>query len=256
MGRVVPAVARALDILELFLDDSETLSVPDVTAQLGLPRTTAHELVSTLVARGYLRPASGLPSRYQLGVKVLQLGSVYAERVDLVRLGQEAAAALAKDCDETAQVAILDGAEIVYIAKADSTRPFRMVSAVGRRLPANCTALGKMLLSKLADAELDTLYAGVRPLPAMTPKSITSLEELRVALRGVRRAGIAMENCESNGDVACVAAPVYDRTGEMVAAMSISLPASRWTNARSRALGQVVAEGALTFSERLGYRRP
>ena len=108
MGRIVPAVARALDVLELFLGDHETLSTPEIVARLGLPRTTGHELVTTLVARSWLAPVPGAPGRFRLGVRSFQLGSAYAGRLDLAREGRAVAEEVAAARDETVHVAILD----------------------------------------------------------------------------------------------------------------------------------------------------
>ena len=253
MGRAVPAVARALDILELFLDLPEA-SAPEITERLGLPRTTVHELVTTLAARSYLVPVPGQPTRYRLGMRVFLLGSSYAEQLDLAREAQEVAGQVAAACDETVHVALLEGTDVVYIAKVDSTHPVRMVSAVGRRLPAHCTGVGKMLLSASSPEALDARYPRDRDLPAMTPRSITSPTRLRTHLAEVRKAGIAYDNCESNDAVQCVAAPVYDRTGTMVAAMSISVPTIRWDRQRRTEWTKLVREGAATLSRRLGGR--
>jgi IclR family transcriptional regulator, KDG regulon repressor len=254
MGRVVPAVARALDILELFIDGSESLSTPEIVARLGLPRTSGHELVTTLVSRSYLAPVPDVPGRYRLGVRAFQLGSVYADQLDLAREGRTVAARVAASCDETVHLAILDGTEVVYIAKADSTHAVRMVSAVGRRLPAHCTAVGKMLLSGLPEAAFDARYPADRPLPAMTPNSVTSAARLRRILAEVRERGLASEYCESNPDVACVAAPVLDHGGAMVAAMSISVPTIRWTPELQERWGRLVAAGAAELSTLLGHQ--
>jgi DNA-binding IclR family transcriptional regulator len=248
----VPAVARALDILELFLDTPEA-SAPEITERLGLPRTTVHELVTTLAARSYLVPVSGQPTRYRLGMRVFLLGSSYAEQLDLARDAQEVAGAIAAACDETVHVAVLEGTDVVYIAKVDSTHPVRMVSAVGRRLPAHCTGVGKMLLSGLNVEALDARYPRDRELPAMTPRSITSPAKLRTHLAEVRKAGVAYDNCESNDAVQCVAAPVYDRPGTMVAAMSISVPTIRWDRQRRTEWTKLVRDGAATLSRRLGH---
>ncbi|GAB2609569.1 IclR family transcriptional regulator [Streptomyces capparidis] len=256
MGRLVPAVTRALDILELFLDGEESLSAPEITRRLGLPRTTVHELVTTLAARSYLVPVPDHSGRYRLGVRAYQLGSRYAEQLDLASEGHAVARRVADTCDETVHVAILDGADVIYIAKVDSTHAVRMVSAAGRRLPAHCTAVGKLLLAGLSEAALDARIPEDRPLAAMTPNSITSPRELRRELASIRERGIAVERCESNPDVGCVAAPVRDTHGELVAAMSISVPTIRWSEEREADLAELVAKGAAELSERLGYRRP
>ncbi|MEU1892397.1 IclR family transcriptional regulator [Streptomyces pristinaespiralis] len=254
MGRLVPAVTRALDILELFLDGDGTLSAPDIVRKLQLPRTTVHELITTLAARSYIVPVGGRSGRYRLGVRLYQLGSRYAEQLDLAHEGQEVARSVAETCDETVHVAILDGTHVLYIAKVDSTHAVRMVSAAGRSLPAHCTAVGKMLLASLPDSELDTRLAPGTELAAMTPNSITDPAVLRTELEAVRAAGIALERRESNADVSCVAAPVRDRSGRVVAALSISVPMIRWSEERRAELEQLAAKGAADLSERLGHR--
>jgi DNA-binding IclR family transcriptional regulator len=253
MGRVVPAVSRALDILELFLD-RPILSAPQITEQLALPRTTVHELVTTLVDRGYLDVVPGGPTRFRLGMRVFQLGSQFADRLDLVREAQQVAGEVAAACDETVHVAVLDGTDVVYVAKVDSTHPVRMVSAVGRRVPAHCTAVGKMLLSALSEEAIEARYPRGRPLPTLTARSIASPAKLRTQLAGVRSAGLAYDDCESNADVRCVAAPVRDHTGGTVAAMSISVPTIRWTDERQAEWGELVSRGAACLSTRLGHR--
>ncbi|MFG3496676.1 IclR family transcriptional regulator [Streptomyces sp. NPDC047886] len=253
MGRLVPAVTRALDILELFLDGDGTLSAPEVTRRLQLPRTTVHELITTLAARSYLVPVPEHPGRYRLGVRTHQLGSRYAEQLDLAAEGRRVAQEVAETCDETVHVAILEDLDVIYIAKVDSTHAVRMVSAAGRRLPAHCTAVGKMLLASLAEDELDLRTDG-RELAAMTPKSLTDPEELRTALAAVRERGIAIEHQESNPDVSCVAAPVRDGTGQVVAALSISVPMIRWSEEREAELAELAAKGADDLSTSLGHR--
>lgn len=254
MGRLVPAVTRALDILELFLDGDGTLSAPEIVRRLKLPRTTVHELVTTLVARSYLTPVPGTPGRYRLGVRPYQLGSRYAEQLDLAAEGQQVARIVAETCDETVHVAILEGTDVIYIAKVDSTHAVRMVSAAGRRLPAHCTSVGKMLLASLPPDDLDERLPGNGPLPAMTEHSITSAGELRRQLDAVRERGVAVERRESNPDVSCVAAPVRDSVGRVVAALSISVPMIRWSEERRAELEELAVKGAAELSERLGYR--
>ncbi|WP_329393100.1 IclR family transcriptional regulator [Streptomyces lydicus] len=254
MGRLVPAVTRALDILELFLEGDGTLSAPEITRKAQLPRTTVHELVTTLAARSYLVPVPGQSGRYRLGVRTYQLGSRYAEQLDLAAEGQQVAREVAETCDETVHVAILEDLDVIYIAKVDSVHAVRMVSAAGRRLPAHCTSVGKMLLAALPADELDTRIEEAGELAAMTHDSITDPEALRSALVTVRERGIAVEHRESNPDVSCVAAPVRDGTGRVVAALSISVPMIRWNEEREAELAELAAKGASDLSVRLGYR--
>ncbi|MCE7082679.1 IclR family transcriptional regulator [Streptomyces sp. ST2-7A] len=254
MGRRVPAVSRALDILELFLEGDGTLSAPEITRRLQLPRTTVHELVTTLAARGYLAPLPEQPGRYRPGVRLYQLGSRYAEQLDLAAEGDRVAREVAERCGETVHVAILEETDVIYIAKVDSSHAVRMVSAAGRRLPAHCTAVGKMLLASLPAAELETRLPTDAPLAAMTRDSITSVPALRAELERIRERGTAAEHRESNPDVSCVAAPVRDRSGRVVAALSVSVPMIRWSAERETELAELAARGAAELSARLGYR--
>ncbi|UGQ10853.1 IclR family transcriptional regulator [Yinghuangia sp. ASG 101] len=252
MARLTPAVTRALDILELFLDAEDPLSAPQIVRRLGLPRTTVHELLVTLVARGYLVQE---PSGYRLGVRVHQLGSSYAERLDLAAEGRHVARGVAELCGETVHIGVLEGTDVVYIAKVDSTHAVRMVSATGRRLPAHCTAVGKMLLASLSDDALRARLPEGVPLPAMTARSITETPALFAELAAARERGTASEDRESNADVSCVAAPVRDHAGDVVAALSISVPTLRWNDERREELRRLAASGAEELSARLGYRR-
>ncbi|MFE5657529.1 IclR family transcriptional regulator [Streptomyces sp. NPDC056517] len=253
MGRLVPAVTRAFDVLELFLEGDGTLSAPEITRRLQLPRTTTHELVTTLTARNYLVPVPGQPGRYRLGVRTYQLGSRYAEQLDLAAEGHQVAREVADTCGETVHVAVLEDMDVIYIAKVDSTHAVRMVSAAGRRLPAHCTAVGKMLLASLPEADLEERLDGY-DLAGMTPRSVTDPDALRAALAEIRILGVAGEQQESNPDVSCVAAPVRDRSGRVVAALSVSVPVHRWSEDRENELTALAVKGASRLAERLGYR--
>ncbi|MEV4707885.1 IclR family transcriptional regulator [Actinoplanes sp. NPDC049316] len=251
MPRVVPAVSRALDILELFLDRPQ-LSAREVMERLDLPRTTVHELLVTLVERSYLISVPGQPVQYRLGMPLFQLGAAFSGRLDLVREAQSVTRDVAAVCNEAVHVAVLNGADVIYLVKVDSTHPVRMVSAVGRRLPANCTAVGKVLLSGLDPAALDAVLAK-GDLPGMTPDSITDPDRLRAHLEGVRAEGLALDVSESDSAMRCVAAAVRDHSGSIIAAMSISAPIIRWTPQAHVEWADLVREGAATLSARMGY---
>jgi DNA-binding IclR family transcriptional regulator len=249
---VTPAVTRAFAILRLIRYHGP-LAIREVAAELGLPRSTVHELVHTLVELGALAPTADSRG-FTLGLLLHELGSAYMSEVDLAREGHGVAEIVAKACGETVHLAVLDGVEVVYLAKVDSIHAVRMVSAVGRRLPAHCTAVGKALLSGLPDGELARRLGGEgAQLPAMTPNSITSLPALKGALSRVRALGYSLDDCESNPDVRCVAAPVYEHGGGVVAAMSISVPTSRAGDDWPGRLVELVKGGAHELSRRLGY---
>jgi len=250
--RCTPAVMRAFQILSL-MRDRGPMTVREVAANLDLPRSSVHELMHTLATLGAIAPADGGGGRFALGLLLHELGSAYISEVDLARAGQRAAEQVAAACGETVHLATLDGTEVVYLVKVDTIHTVRMVSAVGRRLPAHCTGVGKALLAGLSDDELARRYGGDDArLPAMTPNSVPGVGALREVLGHVRRRGYATDDCESNRDVRCVAAPVYDHRGAMVAAMSISVPVSRTAEDWPGELAGLVREGAADLSRRLG----
>lgn len=255
MGRQVPAVARAFEILELFLEHDE-LSQPEIVAHLGLPRTSVHELVGTLLERGYLARSSTADRKVRLGMRTFELGSRYADRIDLAREGDAVARLTVAQCQETVQVMVRDGDHVLYVAKVDSTHSVRLVSTVGRRLPAHCTAGGKVLLAAMPHDEYNRLFARKRSLPAMTANTITDPSTLRAELDRVRHEDIGWEYCESNEAVACVAAPVRDAAGDVVAAISTSVPIVRWSDEVKPQLAQTIRMGAQELSRRLGYTDP
>lgn len=238
-------------MLELFMDARHGLSAPEVVLRTGLPRTTVHELLTTLTERKYLR-RDDQTATYHLGLSVFRLGNAFAERLDLHAVGLRVAQSVARECDETVHVGILDGADVVYICKVDSTQSVRMVSRMGGRVPASCTAVGKALLAHLPDAEQKRLFK--KGLAKLTSKSITEPHVLANVLDDIRASGLAFESGESNPDVSCVAAPVRDHSGAVVAAMSISVPDMRWNQRPVEEWAELAAEGAARFSTELGYR--
>jgi len=252
--RVIPSIKRAFDVLELFLKEPRPLTVPEIVARLNLPRTTAHEIVNTLLKSGYLRRDEARSNKVFLGHRLFELGSVYAANFDLISEGRQVAESLVDICDETVQMAVLDGTEAIFVAKVDCSKMVRLVSTVGSRLPAHCTAVGKMLLSSLVEAEIIELYKDQDQLPKMTANSISSVSRLLRELETVRQRGLSYDDCESNIDVRCVAAPVYNHNGEMVAAMSISVPVTRMSLSKQDELASVVRKGTEELSRRLGYR--
>jgi DNA-binding IclR family transcriptional regulator len=254
MARLVPAVARAFDILELFLTEDKPLSVPAIAERVGLPRSTAHELVRTLAARQYLAPATSQPHNFVLGSKSFELGNAYASRFDLLVEGQDVARRVSATCEETVHLGVLEGVEVLYIAKEDSSHMVRMVSAVGLHRPAHCTAMGKVLLSALDDEELLRRFGDDDTLPGLTPNSITSRDRLMVELAAVRERGLAFDDCESNPVVHCVASPVFNHMGTTIAAMSISIPVFRDQPERREAIIEALQSGTRELSRRLGYR--
>ena len=252
MSKIIPSVKRAFDVLGLFLEGNRSISVPLITGCLNIPRTTAHDIVNTLLEIGYLERDVAEKNHFKLGLRAFELGSLYTSRLDISEEGLRVARQISQYCDETVQVAILDGTDAVFIIRVDSSRALRLVSEVGSRLYAHCTAVGKMMLSGLSDEELVLLYKGRSRLTGMTANSITTFPRLLQEVSKIRSRGYACDECESNEDAICVAAPIYDSSNRIRAAISITVPVTRMNKRRKKSLLELVQRGAEGLSRRMG----
>lgn len=250
MGRLTPALMRAFDILELLRDADRGLSAGEIVQKTGLPRTTVHELLITMVERKYLR-RDETAGKFHLGIVTFQLGNAFAERLDLQSAALRVAQQIAAECDETVQAGILDGGHVVYLCKVDSTQAVRTIAKTGGRLPANCTAIGKAMLAFLPASDLSEM-AQPGALTGLTPKSITDPDRFLEQMAEIRRTGIAFESGESNLDVSCVAAPVRDHSGAVRAAISISVPDMRWYQRSEQEWADLALAGAHQLGLELG----
>lgn len=244
----VESVRRALRILRCFRAEQPELGVTEIARELRLPKSTIHRLLATLEVEGFAYRVNG--SRYVLGWRAFELGAAVlawsAIRQPILRRLE----ALVAATGETAHLGVLDEGRVLYVEKVESDRPLRMPSAVGRRLPLHCTALGKVLAAGLEDALLVRIIKRVG-LPAFTPNTITDLATLRREVEKVRKNGFALDNEEIEEGLMCVAAPVVDERGATCVAISISGPVSR---VRDRLDDNIAAvrEACRALSEDLG----
>ncbi|MBB5153222.1 IclR family transcriptional regulator [Saccharopolyspora phatthalungensis] len=238
---VVKSADRALVILELLSRGRHRLS--DIAETLRLPLSSVHGLLGTLVHRGFAE-FDQTTRTYGLGLKAWTVGQGYTGHRDIVGLALPLMERLAQETGETVQLSRLDGVENVYIAIAESPQPMKLVSAVGMRLPAHAVGLGKALLAGLPDAELGRRYRGVE-LERFTENTVTELAELLTEIAQTRARGYATDNEEYIIGCRCVAMPIRDHSGEVVAAMSVSAPTPRcgpnWTDQTRAPLSFVVA---------------
>ena len=218
----VTSVERAVDVLELMGNAQRDVGLTELAALSGLPMPTIHRLVRTLVGRGYIRQ---LPSRrYALGAPLIRLGE--SARRSMAPWARPQLAALVESIGETANMAILDGDMVVYVAQVPSRHSMRMFTEVGRRVPAHCSGVGKAVLSQLPEAEVRELVTRAG-MPARTPHTITDPDVLAAELRLVRARGWAEDDSEAELGVRCIAVPVPGTP--VVTAISVSGPQGRVT---------------------------
>ncbi|GAA5053612.1 IclR family acetate operon transcriptional repressor [Thermocatellispora tengchongensis] len=217
----VQSVDRALDVLETLAEMGGEAGISELASRTGLPYGTIHRLLRTLLARGYVRQESD--RRYALGGALVRLGGV-AERMVAV-WAQPYLAKMVELSGETANLAVLEGDFIVYVAQVQSPRRLRMFAEVGRRVLPHSTAVGKILLADRPDREVVALIERTG-MPRRTANTIVDHEAMLEALSAVRAQGYALDLGEEELGVHCLAVPVHD--GErVVAAMSVSGPAER-----------------------------
>jgi DNA-binding IclR family transcriptional regulator len=232
--RPVKSAYRALDVLEAMAVGPATLS--QLSRRLDIPKSSLHGLLRTLADRGWVEPFQG-GTRFRLGLRALQVGARYIAEDEVVARVVPALDRLSADTDETVQQARLDGDEVVYLAKRDSTHPVRLMSSLGSRLPAHATALGKALLAARDDDELHKLLDP--PLRSLTARTITTWEALRAELEVTRDRGYAVDDGETADGLRCFAVTVphedgRDGTGPPTDAVSVSVPVFRLDEEREK----------------------
>jgi len=190
--------------------------------------------------------------RYQLGLKVIELGMAKLHQIDLVREVSPYLKELVNQCNETVHLGVLGEGEVMYLAKEESSQTIRMISYVGKRAPLHCTALGKVMLAYLPEGERKKILED-RELPRLTENTITDKRELEKELNKVKKQGFALDRGENEKDVRCIAAPIRNHQGKVIAAISISAPIFRIDKNVQNNLKKALMETSRKISKRLGY---
>jgi IclR family pca regulon transcriptional regulator len=219
----VQSLDRGLRVIRAFSDRNDRLSMADVARATNQSRAATRRFLLTLETLGYLGVDD---KRYYLRPRVLELGYAYLSSSTTVEITQHYLEELSKELRESCSACAYDRGEIVYVARAAADRIMTVNIGVGRRLPAFATSTGRVLLSGLSETELDDFFE-TYPRPALTSKTITDEKELRAIIARAAEQGWTSNDEEFESGVRSVAAPVYDASGSMWAAVNISVPASR-----------------------------
>jgi DNA-binding IclR family transcriptional regulator len=251
---IIQAVDHALDLLEQFQGDVDELGVTELSKRLKLHKNNVFRLLATLESRSYIEQ-NRVTENYRLGLKTLELGQTFIKQMGLLRQSRPVLEALVKECNETTYVAILKDFHIVYLDTVETDLTVRVVPRVGSRLPAYCTAAGKVQLAYMTDEELDN-YIPSKELKRYTPNTISDKEQLKKHLAKVAEQGYAVDNEELDNGVRCVSAPIRDYTRRIIGAVSISGPSMRFSDERvEKELIPLVKRAAEEISSKLGYHK-
>jgi DNA-binding IclR family transcriptional regulator len=251
-GSLVQSVERALSILTCFSDSEPQLRVSDLSRRLGLAQSTVSRLITTMERLGFIErdPLTGL---VRPGLQLVTLAGVALNQIEVQRQAQAELSAVATELGLAANLAILRGDQIFYLSTAEGPKASKLFTMIGKRNPVHCTAIGKALIAHLPAEEREALLQRI-PYPVFTPQTAKSPEHLRPMLDRVRETGYATEREELAFGRACVAAPIRDASGEVVAAASISGPLSALAlDEREPALVSRVIEMTDRISNKLGW---
>ncbi|MEA2379503.1 MAG: IclR family transcriptional regulator, acetate operon repressor [Thermoleophilaceae bacterium] len=246
--QLVQSVGRSLDLLEAVA--SEELGLVALAERTGLGPSTAYRLLATLSARGYVA-RSASTGHYRLGHRLVELASVAGRGSERISSAAQPHLQELRDAtSETVNLSVPDGLAIVYVAQVESPRAVRMFTTIGRRVPLHACAAGKAILASSPQTLLDEVLG--KGLTQLTRHTLATPDALAEDLELTRERGFATDREEYEEGVACVAAPIFGPGGEVVAAASVSGPATRMLEGNLEAIGDVVRAQALLVSAELG----
>lgn len=219
----VQSLERGLAVIRAFSHERPRLTLSDVARETGMTRAAARRFLITLESLGYVTSDG---RQFSLRPSVLQLGYAYLSSFSLAEIAQDHLEELANRIHESCSASVLDGDDIVYVARASTNRIMTIGLSVGARLPANCTSMGRILLAALSDSELEHYLSKVA-LQARTDRTITDPRELRAEIMRVREQGYCLLDQELEAGVRSIAVPVHDADNRVVATINVSGQATR-----------------------------
>lgn len=253
---LVQTIERISAILDILRQNPDGISVKNVSEKVKLPMGTTHRLLSSLLYFGFVSQDSS-SKQYQLGFKLVELGNARLEQIDLRTVARPHLKKLSQKANESVHLVVLDEYEALYLDRIDSSEShhgLQMAFKVGMRINAHSSGVGKVLLSALSEDEIN-LFIKTKGLPKRTEKTITDANQLKIELETVRNQGYAVDDEEDDLGTRCVAAPIRNESGNVIAAISITGPTIRitWPRVLDTLKDQVV-ETALKISKQLGFR--
>ncbi|KGQ38151.1 DNA-binding transcriptional regulator KdgR [Gallibacterium genomosp. 1] len=246
----VASVMKVFSILEI-LSEQKDIGITELSQKLMMSKSTTYRFLQTMKTLGYVYQEDD-SDKYGLSLKLFELSARSLEYVDLISFADKEMQYIAEQTGEALHLGILEGHEIVYMHKIDSKYNLRMQSRIGRRNPLYSTAIGKILLSGVSDDEVRTILADVDMVQS-TKNTVDNVEKLIPELHSVRENHYAEDNEEQEEGLICIAAPIYNRLGQIIAGISISLPTIRFKEKDRPYLVNLLQQAGKHISERLGF---
>jgi len=248
---MVQSVSRALEILEMFQGGIESLGITEIAERLGISKAATYALVSTMVQKNFLRQDNN-SRRYQLGFKVLQLGAMFINQSELGRAASPWAINLSERWGESVNISVLAADSALIVHRYEPKEPFLLYPQPGSTMPLYCTAAGKVLLA-FSPADVRDAYLRQAPFPRRTPYTIYKKRDLARELKTITEQGYAEDHEETLVGVACIAAPIRDKSGTVIAALSLTGSRARMEEQGWEEIVKHVKTAAMQISSALGY---
>jgi DNA-binding IclR family transcriptional regulator len=247
----VPTIQRTFQILEALAVTENGCGISELSHELKLAKSTTFNILMTLTELGYIY-RTDIDNKFHLSLKLFSLGSAVVERMDLRKVTASILQELVDATGETANLGTIQGDEAVYIECLHGPHPVTVNTWPGKRLPLHSTALGKALLAWLPEDEARSILS-IREIPAFSTNLAASMDRLFAELADVRAQQYAVDNEEDAPGMRCVGAPVFDHTGRVVAAISLTAPVQRMPIENMPEVAVLVVESARRISQRLGF---
>lgn len=249
----VQALDRALRLLTL-VAGSDGIGLTDLAQRAGMAPSTAHRLLTTLQARGFV-DYQEKPGHWLIGVECFRVGSAFVRRAKVAEAGRAVMHGLMEETGETVNLAVAEDGDVVFVSQVEAHEPIRAFFSPGTRGAAHASGIGKALLAELPDAAVRRLLQR-KGLPGFTEKTIVEPERLFAGLAEIRARGWALDDEERNRGMRCIAAPIYNEYGEAVAGISISGPTGRIADDRIGEIGPQVKRAAAEITKAIGGIAP
>lgn len=250
-GKYIKSIVKAANVINLLADKGTPMSLTAMSRELDISKSTLHGIVSTLVEVRFLAQDFET-GYYRLGVRLFEIGSIISNQWNERKIAYPIIQQIVAEIGETVHMAVLDDFEVLYINKQESSDSIRIVTDIGVKQPAHCTGLGKALLSGMNRRELQYV-ARKKGLKKYTDSTITELDALAEEMARIRDRGWAVDEQEYIDGLRCVAVPIYDHSGKIAAALSISGPVSRMRDEKFRQCIASLTKAAADISAQMGY---
>jgi len=251
--KIIQSIDRALQVLELFSLEKSEWGVTEISKALNIYKSNVHNVLSTLAGRGFIKKDPNT-EKYSLSIKYFELGSIVIKNMDLRKIAHPYIEELSKEFNETVHLGVLDKGRVVSIEREESDKSLCSHVEIGKRTPLHCTAVGKAVMAYLSEDEINLIIRG-KGLEKFTENTITTKKGLENEFKKIREQGYVVDNMEHEEGVRCVAGPIRDYTGKVIASMSVSGPAFRINESNIPNIAKKVKEYCDCISEEMGYTK-